>query len=240
MNHTPFYIPAVFIAASFVTVYLFYRACNRNLKLLMIVIGWMIVQSVVTATGFFTVENTLPPRFLLLLLLPVIGMITIFSTTKGKSFLKNFDVKKLTVLHSIRIAIEMVLFWLFLNKAVPQLMTFEGRNFDLISGLTAPLIYYFGFVKRKLGTKTILAWNFICLAILLFTVTNAVLSAPTPLQKFAFDQPTVAVFYFPFVWLPGVVVPIVIFSHLITIRALMKGIKHRNVAPGHLLAEQIA
>lgn len=24
-------------------------------------------------------------------------------------------------------------------------MTFEGRNFDILSGLSAPLVYYFGF-----------------------------------------------------------------------------------------------
>ena len=116
----------------------------------------------------------------------------------------------------------MVLFFLFLNKALPKLMTFEGRNFDLIAGLTAPLVYYYGFKRRKIATPAILAWNFICLAILLFTIGNAILSAPTPFQKFGFGQPTIAVLYFPFVWLPGVVVPLVIMSHLVTIRALLK------------------
>jgi hypothetical protein len=240
MNQLPFYVPAVFILATFLTIYLFYKASKGNMKLLMIIAAWMTIQSAIAATGFFTVENSLPPRFLLLIIIPVIAIIITFSTTKGKSFIGGFDVKRLTLLHSIRIAIEIVLFWLFLNKAMPQLMTFEGRNFDLISGITAPLIYYFGFVKEKIGTKTILAWNFICLAILLFTVGNAVLSAPTPLQQFAFDQPTIAVFYFPFVWLPGVVVPIVIFSHVVTIRLLLKEIKENNLVSTSLLIKQIA
>jgi len=239
MNHLPFYIPAVFVLATFMTAYLFYWASNRNIKLLMIIAGWMTIQSAVAATGFFTVENSLPPRFLLLMLIPLIGILTTFSSSKRKIFIDHFDVKKLTVLHSIRLAIEMVLFWLFLNKVMPQLMTFEGRNFDLISGITAPLVYYFGFVKRKIGVRAILAWNFICLAILLFTVSNAVLSAPTPLQQLAFDQPTIAVFYFPFVWLPGVVVPIVIFSHLITIRLLLKEIRKRTIASTSLLVKQV-
>jgi len=159
---------------------------------------------------------------------------------QGKNFCWRFNLKTLTLLHSIRIAIEMVLFWLFLNKVMPQLMTFEGRNFDLTSGITAPLIYYFGFVKGKIGAKAMLAWNFICLAILLFTVSNAILSAPTPLQQFAFEQPTTAVFYFPFVWLPGIVVPLVIFSHLISIRLLIKEIKQRDIAQTSLLMKQVA
>ncbi|HWI91745.1 MAG TPA: hypothetical protein VNT20_10745, partial [Flavisolibacter sp.] len=180
------------------------------------------------------------PRFLLLILVPMAVVIATLSTAKGKIFVDGFNLKTLTLLHSVRIAIEMVLFWLFLKKAVPQLMTFEGRNFDLISGVTAPLIYYFGFIKEKIGTKALVAWNFICLAILLFTVSNAILSAPTPLQQFAFDQPTIAVFYFPFVWLPGVVVPIVIFSHLISIRLLLKEIRQRDNAKTSLLIKQVA
>jgi hypothetical protein len=119
-------------------------------------------------------------------------------------------------------------------------MTFEGRNFDLISGLTAPLVYYFGMVRKKLGVNTMLVWNFACLLILLFTVSNAILSAPTPFQKFAFDQPAIAVFYFPFIWLPGVVVPLVIFSHLISIRVLLKEVKHKNATAFPLSAKQIA
>jgi hypothetical protein len=240
MNHLPFYIPLVFVLTTFLTIYFFYKASNKNMKLLMIVVAWMTIQSAIAATGFFTVENTLPPRFLLLILVPMAVVIATLSTAKGKIFVDGFNLKTLTLLHSVRIAIEMVLFWLFLKKAVPQLMTFEGRNFDLISGVTAPLIYYFGFIKEKIGTKALVAWNFICLAILLFTVSNAILSAPTPLQQFAFDQPTIAVFYFPFVWLPGVVVPIVIFSHLISIRLLLKEIRQRDNAKTSLLIKQVA
>ena len=206
----------------------------------MIIATWMIIQSVIASTGFFSVINTFPPRLIMLIALPLIGIAIMFFTPKGRSFIERFDVKRLTFLHTIRIAIEVVLFWLFLNKTMPRLMTFEGRNFDLLSGLSAPLVYYFGFVKRRLTTKQMLAWNFICLAILLFTVSNAILSAPTPFQKFAFEQPTVAVLYFPFVWLPGIVVPLVIFSHLITIRALMKAAKHKNVSSPSLITKQVA
>jgi len=228
MNHIPFYIPVIFILTTFLTLYIFYRASNRNTRLLMIIATWLIVQSAVATAGFFIKEDTIPPRFLLLILPPLAAIVFVFLTARGEAFIDRFDIGKLTYLHTIRIAIEMTLFGLFLNKTMPQLMTFEGRNFDLISGLTAPVVYYFGFVKRKIGLKTMLAWNVICLAILLFTVSNAVLSAPTPFQQLAFDQPTIAVLYFPFVWLPGIVVPLVIFSHLITMRSLTKELSYKK------------
>jgi hypothetical protein len=239
MHHLPIYIPVVFILTTVLTISLFYRASNKNRRFLPVIIVWLIIQSAIALTGFFTVTNALPPRFLLLITLPFAGIITMFSTAKGKAFIDGFDIKTLTLLHTIRIPIEIVLFWLFLNKAVPQLMTFEGRNFDLLSGITAPLVYYFGFRKRKLGMKAIVAWNFICLFILLFTVSNAILSAPLPFQQFAFDQPTVAVFYFPFVWLPGIVVPLVIFSHLISIRLLLKEARHQHAPSTTLFVKQV-
>lgn len=105
---------------------------------------------------------------------------------------------------------------------IPELMTFEGRNFDIISGISAPLIYYFGFVQKRLSNKIIIIWNVLCLMLLFNIVINAVFSAPFPFQKFAFDQPNIAILYFPFNWLPSCVVPIVLFSHIVVIRQLLK------------------
>ena len=240
MNHLPFYVPAVFVLTTVLSIYFFYRASNQNLRLLIIVVIWMVSQSLIAATGFFTVVDKFPPRLLMLIALPLLGIAAMFFTPKGRSLIERFDVKKLTLLHTIRIGIEVVLFWLFVNKTMPEFMTFEGRNFDLLSGLTAPFVYYFGFVKRRITAKAMLTWNIVCLLILLFTVSNAILSAPTPFQKFAFDQPTIAVLYFPFVWLPGVVVPLVILSHLITIRFLMKEIKAKTIAESSLVISQVA
>ena len=100
-------------------------------------------------------------------------------------------------------------------------MTFTGRNFDILAGLTAPLIAYFGIQKNKLSSKVILIWNFLSLALLINIVINAVLSAPFSFQQFAFDQPNIAVLYFPFVYLPGFIVPAVLFGHLVSIRRIL-------------------
>jgi len=153
-------------------------------------------------------------------------------------FIDNMDVKMLTLLHAIRIPVELILFGLFINKTIPEAMTFEGRNFDILSGLTAPFIYYFGFVKKTLDKKIILAWNFICLALLINIVATAILSAPFTFQKLAFDQPNIAILYFPFVWLPCCIVPIVFLSHLASIRQLHKRLEkaHNYNAPARALS----
>lgn len=221
MENLPFYIPLIFVLTTGLTVLFFHSAANGNRLALMVLFGLLMGQAIIARTGFFTVTNTVPPRFLLLVGPPLLIILFLFLTKQGRTFIDGLNLETLTLLHIIRIPIEVVLFWLFLHEAIPQLMTFEGRNFDILSGLTAPLVYYFGFVKKVLSVNIILLWNFISLALLFNIVINAVLSTPTPFQQFAFDQPNIAILYFPFVWLPGIVVPLVLFAHQAAIRQLL-------------------
>ncbi len=103
-------------------------------------------------------------------------------------------------------------------------MTFEGRNFDILAGITAPIIAYLAFTQKKISRNGLLIWNFICLALLANIVVNAFLSVPSPVQQFAFDQPNIAILYVPFSWLPTFVVPVVLFAHLASIQQLLKKI----------------
>ena len=222
MENIPNYISIVFALTTFLTVFLFYKAANNSKTVIVVLLTWLVVQGAVSLSGFYTVTNSFPPRFVLLPMPTMLFIIGLFITRNGRVFLDSLNPKTLTILHIVRIPVELVLFWLFLNKTVPQLMTFEGRNFDILSGLSAPFIFYFGYVKKGIGKTGLLIWNFICVALLFNVVFYAVFSAPFPFQKFAFDQPNIAVLYFPFVWLPCCVVPLVLLSHLAMIRQLVK------------------
>ena len=216
----PFYINFVFIATLLLTLALFLRATKYSKVVVLISFIWILVQGGLAYSGFYSdiAENPIkfgwgvPPTLLLIL--------AVFVSKKGKLWINTMDIKTLTLLHTVRIPVELVLYWLFLYKAIPELMTFEGRNFDILAGITAPFVYYFGFIKNKIGKKGILIWNIISLLLLLNIVINAVLSAPLPFQQFAFEQPNIAIFHFPFIWLPTFIVPVVLFSHLATISRL--------------------
>jgi hypothetical protein len=225
MNNLPFYVSLIFGLTTLITAVLFYRAANYSKATLLIISVWLVIQSAIGLSGFYTVTDKIPPRFLLTILPPILFIILLFMTSKGRKYIDRLDIKTLTILQMIRIPVEIVLLWLFIHKTVPKLMTFEGRNFDILSGLSAPAIYYFGFKKQAINKKLILVWNFICLGLLINIVVNAVLSAPFPFQKFAFDQPDIAVLYFPFNWLPSCVVPMVLLSHLASIRQLINPVK---------------
>lgn len=185
---------------------------------------WLVIQAILTLKNLYNSNtSSIPPKILLFGILPtILTIIYLFTTQKGRQFIDSLPLKNLTYLNIVRIPVEIVLFWLFLNKAVPELMTFEGRNFDIVAGISAPFIAYFGLAKEKLSKQIILVWNFICIVLLFNIVLNALLSAPSPLQKFAFEQPNVAILNFPFVWLPTFIVPLVLFGHLTSIRQLLK------------------
>lgn len=220
MLPVPAYLPVAFILITMLAMVLAGWACRWSGRALGLLSGWAAVQGVVGLSGFYTRTAGLPPRLALLLGPPLLGIGLLLATRAGRRFLDGLRLEALTLLHVVRIPVELVLFGLFRYHAVPQLMTFEGRNLDILAGLTAPLVYFLAFRQQRLGRRGLLVWNVLGLASLLNIVVNAVLSVPTPLQQFGFEQPNVAILYFPFVWLPGVVVPLVLLAHLAAIRRL--------------------
>lgn len=222
MSNIPIIISLLFVVTAFLTVWMFYKASGNSKPLLMGILAWMLFQATISLTGFYQISNSIPPRFLLLIGPGIIISILLFVTKWGKEFIDKLDLKTLTIMHSIRIPVEITLYFVYLTGLIPVLMTFEGNNFDIISGITAPLIFYFVFIVKKLNRTALLIWNILCSGLLLNVVVIALLSAQTPFQKLAFDQPNIGVTFFPFVWLPSVVVPIVLIGHLAAIRQLLK------------------
>lgn len=221
METLPVYVGILFGVTTLLTIFLFYRATGKSKTAILLIVFWLIVQTLISRTGFYTRTDTFPPRFPLLILPPVLFILLLFVSTSGKRYIDSLDIKALTLLHTIRVPVEIVLYLLYIHKTIPEVMTFEGRNLDILSGLTAPIIYYAGFVAKRISRNIILLWNFICLALLANIVTTAILSAPMPFQQLAFEQPNIAVLHFPFTWLPCCVVPLVLLAHLVTIRKLL-------------------
>lgn len=225
MENISILVIILFVLTTGVTVWLFFKAANYLIKPMVIISGWIILQSVLGISGFYRNWEAVPPRIILLIVPAILCIIIMFLTNKGRAFVDSLDIKTLTILHTIRIPVEITLYYAYLARLIPGSMTFEGSNFDIISGVSAPVIYYLVFILKKTNGKTLLVWNFLCLGLLLNVVVTAILSAKTPFQQFAFDQPNIVITYFPFVILPSVIVPIVLFSHLAGIRQLAKQLK---------------
>lgn len=220
MENVPFYVSLVFVLTTALTFILLLRAGSLPRAVLLGLVFWLIVQAYLAYVGFYIEVSTEPFRFLIAAPPAILCILAVFISKKGRRWIETLSIERLTILHVVRIPVEIVLYWFFLYKMVPELMTFSGRNFDILAGITAPFIYYSVFKKKRIGKRGLLLWNVICLGLLIAIIFNAVLATPTSFQQFAFDQPNLAILHFPLVWLPTFVVPVVLFSHLVVIYRL--------------------
>jgi hypothetical protein len=221
MERIPVFLSIAFVLVTLLTLLLFQLAANRSRTVLTALLVWLVAQGIIAMTGFYTEMQTVPPRFLLLIGPPLLAIVLLFLSPRGKRFLDRLDTGRLTLLHSVRAGVELVLYGLFLYGTVPVGMTFAGGNYDIFAGVTSIFVFAFGYRQRVLGRTVLLFWNLLCLGLLVYIVRTGVLSAPTPFQRLAFDQPNVALFRFPFIWLPCCIVPLVLLAHLATIRQLL-------------------
>lgn len=186
------------------------------------VLGFLILaQSGAAFSGFYLDSQSMPPRFALAILPSVIIIVGLFAFKKGKEFLDALDLRFLLMIHFLRIPVEWCLYDLYQQAMIPEIMTFEGRDFDILIGITAIIIYLITYTFKRYNRALLIVWNVIGMIFLLNIVVHAILSVQSPIQQFGFDQPNRAVLEYPFVLLPAVVVPIVMLSHLATLRKLI-------------------
>lgn len=220
----PPWISVLFLATSLLTIGFFYYANGKPKTLLILIILWSALHSILAYSGFYKVTDSIPPRFGLVLIPAVLIIIYGLLPKQQKWIFEKRNTKISTFLHVVRLPVELVLYALFIHKMVPELMTFEGRNYDILMGITAPIMGWL--LLKNIVTKYILLlWNMIGLVLVLFILVNGILSAELPFQQFGFDQPNRGVMYFPFILLPATVVPIVIWTHLSDSIKLIKEIK---------------
>lgn len=227
IENFPILVSWLFAATTLATV-LFYlsaiRAADRSTFSLgfttIIIILLLMLHAILAAEGFYLV-NTNPPRFLLVPFPTIVILLLLYFAFVRKSLpVKSLQV--LTLLSIVRVPVELSLLWLYQHGQVPQLMTFEGRNFDILSGLSAPLVAWLAFRRGRVKRGLLIAWHVLACGLLLNIVVNAILSLEGPFQRFAFEQPNRGVLYFPFIWLPAIIVPIVFVSHVISLWHLLK------------------
>lgn len=224
-GHLPPLIPLIFGSTIFAILGYFFSLIfgTRNdwkssVFLFLSLVLWLLLQAILSIQGFYKVTDTLPPRFVFLILPPLVLVLGLFSFRKSREWMDRIPQTGLTYLHLVRIPIELILYWLAMYGLIPVSMTFAGWNFDILAGMTAPLLAYFLLRNDGASKKWVLIWNLLGLLLLLNIVALGILSAPGPLQRLSFETPNIAIFEFPYVWLPSFAVPAVLFSHLVAIR----------------------
>ena len=138
----------------------------------------------------------------------------------GSALISRAGLPLLIGYQSFRILVECFLWWGHREGIVPVQMTWEGRNFDVLTGLAALPLAWLVFAG-KAPRLLIWMWNCLGLGLLINIVTIAVLSMPTPFRQFSPANLFVA--EAPFIWLPAFLVASALFGHLLVFRKLHSG-----------------
>jgi len=188
---------------------------------LLVAAGWVIILGILAGEGFFSNFSALPPRPVFALVPPLAVIVIISFTSAGKELLAVIPPQWLVYMQSFRIVVEMILWIAFSEGLLPKQMTFEGRNFDILSGILA-LIAGWMIQQQKKGWRTIaVGYNIIGLLLLLNIVSIAVLSMPTPFRYFMNEPASTVITDFPFIYLPGILVVIAATLHIFSLRQLV-------------------
>jgi len=184
---------------------------------------WAIVTSILSLSGFLSDFGTFPPKIGITLVIPLVAIIWMVRTKEVKEILIHTPAESLIWLQCFRIVVEVLLWRLYVDNLAPVQMTFEGRNFDILSGLTALVVAYL-VANNKISSSLAIAWNFACIALLVNIVAIAILSMPTPFRVFMNEPSNTIVTKFPIVWLPAFLVPLAYGLHFLSLRQyFMKG-----------------
>ena len=205
------------------------RKAGGNPFSTLFVIGlWLAGISIAAVQGFFANFNTVPPRMFIVLVIPIIGLIFLWRNRKFIQLLENIPLSWPIWIQSFRVVVEIFLWQLFVIHLLPEQMTFEGSNWDILVGITAPFFAYF----FRNNPRILLGWNIAGLALLTNIVITAILSMPTPFRVFMNEPSNTIVAHFPIIWLPAFLVPLAYYMHFISIKQILIRLKQKNREAG--------
>jgi hypothetical protein len=181
-------------------------------------VAWMSVTWFAAASGVIANWHATPPPLAIMVAL-IIGLSAAIAFTRfGWRLAAGLPLWVLVAVQGFRLPLELAMHEMYERGIMPGVMSYSGRNFDILTGITALLVAAFVWLGGR-GRVIVAVWNILGLALLVNVVTIAILATP----RFAYFGPDSLnewVAHPPYVWLPAVMVLAALAGHLIIFRAL--------------------
>jgi hypothetical protein len=195
------------------------RKKNHFNKLVFTLVGWIVFVSFWSLSGIMSDWSKFPFNFIPIIGIPLISILIYTFSDSLRDILQHINQERIVQLQNFRFFVEILLWLLFMASIIPMQMSFEGRNFDVVSGITAPVVAWL-IRRNRLSSTALVVWNLICLGLLINIVSIAIMSTPTPLRTFMNEPANTIVTYFPVSLLPGFLVPLAYSLHFFSLRKI--------------------
>lgn len=181
---------------------------------------WLGILTALSFLGIFSDFNSLPPKILIAAFPPLLLIVYLFFSKDFFRVLACIPPAWLIYVQSFRIILEIILWMGLIAGFVPFQMTFEGLNFDIVAGISALMGGFVFFAGGRLRRLEATLWNVFGIILIINIVTIAVLSTPSPFRVFMNEPANTFIAYFPFIWIPGFLVPFALAMHLFSLKQL--------------------
>jgi hypothetical protein len=149
----------------------------------------------------------------------VTGTVLLARSALGRRMASEVPLWALVGVHAFRLPLEFVMRRAAEEGVMPVQMSFDGYNFDVITGTTA-LALAVALYAVPVPRAIVVIWNVLGSVLLAVIVGIAIASLPF-VAAFGPHRVNDFVLYFPYVWLPTVLVPAALFGHLAVSRRLI-------------------
>ncbi len=189
-------------------------------RVLFFYLGFFFIVSLVSLTGFFTV-NTLPPRVIIFVVVPLFLFYLLWVQRRAwfATIFESVRLEQLIAIHIFRL-VGVYFFLLYSYDALPWSFAMIGGTGDILTALFAiPVIY---FLRQKVAFAKPLAWvwNIFGLLDILSVLSTAIVVTRAAIAN---GEMGVGQFgTFPFSWIPAFAPATIVFLHILIFRKLRK------------------
>ena len=186
---------------------------------------WQIYIFIVCWTGFLK-SYEFPPRFALLLILPLFIFTGVFLyKNRNKKWIQAIPEHWVVYFQSFRILVETLFVFSVIEGVLNYHVTIEGFNFDMIFGITAPFVAFSAYSssKKLISKKGVVLWNYLGLVVLSSVIFVFVTCIYVP-GIYGSDVPLLPLvsMEYPYVLIAGFLMPVAVFLHVLSLVQLTR------------------
>lgn len=180
--------------------------------------AWLGAFAIAAGSGALARFDLRPPPLMIAAVAAVGGALFLGLSRVGGLLARGLPLAALVGFQAFRLPLELVMHRAAAAGVMPPEMTWSGWNYDVVTGGTAALLAPLVALERA-PRWLVLGWN--AMGSVLVLVVMGVGIAGTPVfRAFGEEHLNTWIAYFPFVWLPAVMVVAAVAGHILVFRRL--------------------